>query len=558
MGFLGTVVPTVLRRESQAVMSLKREVHFEPASDDEEKVQKSQRREMYRDIASSRASFFARADKVADKPSLSKASSTPMGLGTTRLHVDDNDWCGAWSSAQVMINKRDKIKREREEMLKFAELGHITNELPDHADDYDRFIFNLKWDPIGNNRKYNNNRGTVPSLVDTCIDFLIDNIANIESLDGIDNESRSLLGIKLGALNKIDSLAVQTLATYGCEAFIIPECSKLDELDLLLGIKSIAVRNMDEGTEVSSIQIISLRNCGHGFTTKLALDALPYLNALEVLEITGLYRLDSDALCKLLESSKETLKILDISCNNRLNSSVMTTMLSMPCLQTIKLDNCIHLHDEDIIVLAQSDSRLQLTTVSFENLFNLTCSSICKVIKFYSKTLTTINAAGCHKLDDELLKVIKENCSNIHSLSLARLHDISTTGLIGCFLTHDENNNFIRSVGPLAYVNLQGVVGVTDDVIIQLALTGTTYLRELSVNSCTEITSKALAALYFHNKSLRSLDVSFVRNIDEKTLGYFVDNMPTLKELSLWGCSQITKTFYYGHINHNLKILGQV
>jgi DNA repair protein RAD7 len=537
-------------------MSRKRDVHFESTSDNEEKDLKKHRREMYRDIATNRASHFARADTVAEKPS--KASSTPMGLVTTRLNVDDNDWCGAFSTAQVMINKRDKIKREREEMLKNAELGNVVNELPDHADDYDRFIFDLKWTPIGNNRKFNNNRGTVPSLVDICIDFLIENIASIESLDGIDNESRSLLGTKLGALNKIDSLAVQTLATYGCEAFIIPECSKLDELDLLLGIKSIAVSNIGEEVVTSPINTISLRNCGHGFTTKLAQDALPYLNALEVLEVTGLYRLDSDALCSILESSKETLKSLDFSCNNRLHSSVMTTMLSMRSLQSIKLDHCIHLCDEDISVLAKPDSSLQLTSISLENLFNITGASICSVIKAHGATLTSINASGCHKLDDELLQAIKENCSKISSLSIARLHDISTAGLIGCFLTHDDNNNSIRSIGPLAHVNLQGVTGVTDDVIIQVALTGTTYLRELCINSCTEVTSKALAALYFHNKSLRSLDMSFVRTIDEKALGHFVDNTPTLKELSLWGCSQITKTFYYGHTNHNLKILGQV
>ena len=49
-------------------------------------------------------------------------------------------------------------------------------------------------------------------------------------------------------------------------------------------------------------------------------------------------------------------------------------------------------------------------------------------------------------------------------------------------------------------------------------------------------------------------DLSFCRQVTDKALGYMADNLSELRMLKLYGCSQVSKSFIYGHRNPNLYI----
>jgi predicted NUDIX family phosphoesterase len=55
---------------------------------------------------------------------------------------------------------------------------------------------------------------------------------------------------------------------------------------------------------------------------------------------------------------------------------------------------------------------------------------------------------------------------------------------------------------------------------------------------------------------LEELDISWCRNVPLEALGMLADNCVALKKLHIWGCSQITENFLYGHSNDALQILG--
>ena len=55
---------------------------------------------------------------------------------------------------------------------------------------------------------------------------------------------------------------------------------------------------------------------------------------------------------------------------------------------------------------------------------------------------------------------------------------------------------------------------------------------------------------------LEELDISWCRNVSLEALGMLADNCVALKKLHIWGCSQITEQFLYGHSNGALQILG--
>jgi hypothetical protein len=52
--------------------------------------------------------------------------------------------------------------------------------------------------------------------------------------------------------------------------------------------------------------------------------------------------------------------------------------------------------------------------------------------------------------------------------------------------------------------------------------------------------------------------VSFIRQYSEDSLGVLVDRCFNLKDLSVWGCTQLTKRFFDGHRNDFLNIEGRM
>jgi hypothetical protein len=149
------------------------------------------------------------------------------------------------------------------------------------------------------------------------------------------------------------------------------------------------------------------------------------------------------------------------------------------------------------------------------------------------------------------------------NLGFSQLRNVTTTALIALFMPDliddDDDNSSSASIGLLENVELQGLVNVTDDVVVQLSLLAKGKLKSINIASCNLLTSKAMIALKKNcANTLREIDLSFVRGISEVALGSFLDSAPYMKLLSVWGCSQLTDKFFNHTFNHNLKIIGQM
>ena len=115
------------------------------------------------------------------------------------------------------------------------------------------------------------------------------------------------------------------------------------------------------------------------------------------------------------------------------------------------------------------------------------------------------------------------------------------------------------SIGRLTSISLSGLASsVDDDVVIQLCLLGGA-MRFVDLGGCSTLTSRSIAALQLYCKdSLETLDLSFVRNYTENSLGALVDHAHHLRSLSVWGCTQLTRRFFDGHRNDRLAIEGRM
>ena len=109
----------------------------------------------------------------------------------------------------------------------------------------------------------------------------------------------------------------------------------------------------------------------------------------------------------------------------------------------------------------------------------------------------------------------------------------------------------------LESVNLKGVAGVTDDVLLHLVKNSHITLKQLNLNGCYQLTSKSCVILMTYSKpNLHTLDISFIRKVSEDSVGALVEVCSQLSTLTVWGCSQLTGRFYCG-IREDVKVVGK-
>ena len=104
---------------------------------------------------------------------------------------------------------------------------------------------------------------------------------------------------------------------------------------------------------------------------------------------------------------------------------------------------------------------------------------------------------------------------------------------------------------------LKCCVQLSDHAVEQLAA-GCSGLVHLSLNKIPALSDRALLAL---RKScadtLTTLDISWLRGVTDHGVGGLVDACESMEELRLWGCTQLTRTFFDGHSRDALRVVGR-
>jgi hypothetical protein len=112
-----------------------------------------------------------------------------------------------------------------------------------------------------------------------------------------------------------------------------------------------------------------------------------------------------------------------------------------------------------------------------------------------------------------------------------------------------------RGCPGLQVLSLRRCAKVTDAGIIAVAERG--QLRRLAVGGVPGVGAASAAALArCCGSRLEALDVSFCRGLPEAALGLIVDGCPGLRELRVYGCTQVTDRLVHGHSNDGVTLQG--
>jgi hypothetical protein len=395
-----------------------------------------------------RAAHFARADPK------SLPSSTPTGGYTASKgtgKVEEESWPGPFSTARAMIKMREESKIAREAAILSAKNGNVSAVVDiAHMDEYDKFLNDLKWMPSPVSRG-GITRRLISPLSDICVKTLVAYFDEIpdETLNVLSTDICSKFAIELCQQRLFSCEVAMQLAVGGSEGIFYPECSSLSDDVLVAAMEKVSQpistagdddkgtpMDVDNGNAISSLKLLQLRNCGHGFTDQVAVTvADKHGSSLEILELTGCYRLTEAALCAFLLKCRLNLKSLDLSCNSRLGVNALTTIASCSLLTSLKLDNATPLTSQMLVPLAAAESSLDaLQSLSLAGLIDLTDSGFDSIIRRFGPQLQSLCIKGCVQLTDQSIVLIRECCCILNDLDIGGLGAITTAALLGLFI----------------------------------------------------------------------------------------------------------------------------
>mmetsp|Transcript_6340 Transcript_6340/g.8593 ORF Transcript_6340/g.8593 Transcript_6340/m.8593 type:complete len:577 (-) Transcript_6340:3-1733(-) len=501
------------------------------------------------EVAHQRASHFARAD-TADRvrpARLSRAASTPFpsqrpSRATTTKGAKAQDpeeeeeeakesWPGPWSTARDLADKREVVAAERQERLEKGTAEEVSKE--DAA-----LEVQIDWEPTGCGSVPK--AKMVPGLQDLCIQLLVKYLDAVECFGSVSSEVRAKLANTLCRRRLLTPENLKKFVEPGIIDFTIPDCSALDE--------TVLVEVLQECCTQGSLSTLSLGMCGRVFSANAAKVIQNVGQGLKVLVLSGSYRLFDKDINQLLKfcPNLETLELDSNPCLGDLGMEAITS--SLPKLKSLSLKFCQQLTETHYKMLTKLTT---LESLSLDYSPQLTENVMVDIVETMGPNIHCLSLSDCEQLGDNTVYAISKCCHNLSHLDLGGLYNVTYPAFESLF---DAG----RSPLSLSYASFNGAYTVNNDLIDLLAQSCSNNLQTLKVDSIVDLSDAVALSLSKHcSKSLQYLDMSFCRGITDKGLGYLVDSCPLLKEITIWGCTQITDTFLKGHSNPSLVIHGR-
>ncbi|GAX25541.1 DNA repair protein RAD7 [Fistulifera solaris] len=555
-------------------------------------------RERQRAVAEREASRLARPDVRAERTlghadrTKSAVTSTPFGILTKKKQQEtQEEWCGPFSVARQMIAQREAAKRKRlhddddDDEGEYEASSHpLDSVMKEFEEEQQKKIHpSMSWKGRPSTMLLSSSgyakrrqRATLgqqscfPTLLELCVDFVVQHFEHVDSLGDVDSSIRSRIAHALVARGKLNNNSLEALAEKGVETLELIDCSHIspDHLKRIL-------HDLIPG----GLRYLVLDQCGRCFGTA-AVQAL--VNAsrktpnLRAVSIGGAYLLKDDTAADLVTALAPTVTSLEFKACPLLGSlfcqalrdSFYNNNTSNQLLELTLEDIPLTVDHFDILLSAKTSLRF-IRNLSLQRLANLNDDIVEQLLPIMGPTLEGLDLSQDYHLTDRTLGAIREYCPTVHSLTLNGLRLLTAEGFEALF-TVVEN----MTEPPMLrrfQVNQCDHEAITDQVVLLAAKASTHHradvqshssggsslllggLKHLDIQGSSLVTDEGLEELVrYCAGTLEELNVSFCPKISSKGLGYLVDQMgPQLHRLLVWGLAQLGEEFWDGHKRAN-------
>ncbi|GER36060.1 F-box/LRR-repeat protein 2 [Striga asiatica] len=471
-------------------------------------------RERHRNFARQNASRFAH---FSSQDELGPDQATNGAGNSNQPQNPVEDWPGPFSTAMKIISDR---------------ATYVWSAVPDTSE-----AVEINWTPKKKDSCKNEKRA--PSLQDLCLTVVSKNADAVTSLDFVPDSLRHKISWFLCDSRVMNGKFLELLVDGSPTEVRVRDCSWLTE-ELFAKIF--------EGLDASKLMVFQFDLCGScmpDYNLHATLARSPnWLPALSMISLRGAYRL-TDVGLSLLASAAPCLKSIDISQCPLLTSEGICCLLSSLrlVLRELYLDNC---HGIDAMLILPALLKLEsLEVLSLAGIQTVSDDFVSKFITASGCRMKELVLADCLELTDFSLEVIGNICSELRAIDLSNLRKLTDASIAhlanGCRTIEILKlcRNGFSDIAIAAYLDVRGA-----------------SLKDLSLNNIVQVSGHTALALSRNCINIRSLDLSWCRNLTNEALGLIVDSCSLLEVLKLFGCSQITNVFVNGHSNRQVKLVG--
>jgi len=441
-------------------------------------------------------------------------------------------WCGPWSTARALLERRQQALVERME-----ELG---GQPPPPLVVWEPKTVRKRGGRAGRTGRASG-KELVPSLQSMAVEFVAANIDCVEDFGWLTPAVQHALATELCRRRLFGNAQLRLLAPEGLplSELVAPDCHKIETPQLHEVLTPLA----DDG---SRLGLLSLGFCGRCVLPETC-QLISRMPSLHSLTLTGAYRVTDNCVATIASARGDALRSFTLSGNSQLGAASVSSLTTYcPNLEVLALEDLAHLPASAVEPIGKLANLVQL---SLKGLMLLDGPSLHAATRASVTNIKSLSLAGCGLLVGSDVADLVAKMTSLRELNLEGVELLTDGDLVRIA---DARRSALSSL------TLRKCVQLSDAAIESLAAATSKSLTHLSLNNVPALGDAALVALMKHcANSLESLDVSWCRAITDDGLGSLVDASPRLAKLTLWGCTQISEKFYNGHSRDDLLVIGR-
>eukprot|EP01106_Pelomyxa_sp_JSP_P012618 TRINITY_DN3538_c0_g1_i2.p1 TRINITY_DN3538_c0_g1~~TRINITY_DN3538_c0_g1_i2.p1 ORF type:complete len:269 (-),score=51.50 TRINITY_DN3538_c0_g1_i2:143-949(-) len=248
------------------------------------------------------------------------------------------------------------------------------------------------------------------------------------------------------------------------------------------------------------------------------------LPALTTLGLYACYHITNATVCELPQHCR-ALTALSFGHCQYLTDIAAKVIASLQNLVELDISYCTGISNEGVLLLTLSLHQLKMFYM--EGLVQVTTDTLTHIGQNCQR-VERLNMSDCGgAVDDTVVLAVGKGCPQLQEVATANGH-----------VTDHALGQLSLSCSKLTVLNVKRCCSLTDYSIVQVA-ERCTGLRSLELDGLP-ITNRSLLKIAHCCPSLTSIGVSFCRKITTEALEMLVKSCTQLKQLSLYGCSQIS------------------
>lgn len=406
----------------------------------------------------------------------------------------------------------------------------------------------------------------VPSLQETCIQVIVENIEDVEALGELSFRNRDRIARILSRNRILNTTTVKLFLDPSVKDLELWDCSQInsDTLNLIPAY-------------CPYLENLTLSMCGQvrsEFLNKCATQ----LTSLKEVHLDGAFLVSAGAWADFFSTIGERLEKIDIRNTHRFTAESLAILieccpnlthltlhrlsgLSDPAgyLLISGLPNLVHLdlsHPPQDVVMAK-DAEL------------ITDETIITILNSVGSQLQTLVLDGCSELTDRFVTDgLRPCCSplRLKRLSLANIDQLTDEVMADLFHTWSETLSRLNSDPIMTSLSLERCIGLTDGAVGAMFEFSRPSIVTLNISALPDVTEQPFREAFVaktddeHKNSqqfpqLESVNVSFVQSLTNSLVESMAEAAPRLEFLEIFGVSNVDKKCA---VRPGVKLIGRL